>query len=137
MQRGRLVLGLVAGIFVILSSAAHSLLGWPQLRIKLTESGAPSDLIVGLSVGWHFAGVAMMVFGIIVVLQFTDALRQRAVSLRPSLVIAIAYLIFGTWALTVSNLDPFFLIFLIPGTMLLIGAWGRAGPSPAADERAP
>jgi uncharacterized membrane protein len=63
---------------------------------------------VGLSVGWHFAGVAMLVFGAIVVLLFTHRLRGRPVSLAPVSIIALAYVVFGTWALIVSNLDPFF-----------------------------
>jgi hypothetical protein len=49
----------------------------------------------------------------------------RPVSLRPVLLIAIAYLVFGTWSLTVSSLDPFFLAFLVPGILLLVGAWSR------------
>ncbi len=132
MQRGRLVLGLIAGVLLLASSAAHSLLGWPQLRHGLTEANAPADLIVGLSLGWHFAGVAMLVFGVIVVLLFADALRRQAVSLRPALLIGLAYLVFGTWALTASNLDPYFLVFIVPGVLLLLAAWGHAGATPRA-----
>jgi hypothetical protein len=51
---------------------------------------------VGLSLGWQFAGVAMLVFGVIVILLFTDALKGRPVSLRPALAIAIGDLVFGT-----------------------------------------
>ena len=36
MQRGRLVLGLIAGVIMLVTSAAHSLVGWPQLRRALT-----------------------------------------------------------------------------------------------------
>jgi hypothetical protein len=125
MQRGRLILGLIAGVVILASSAAHSLLGWPQLRRALTEADTPADLIVGLSLGWHFAGLAMLVFGALTTMLFTDALRRRPVSLRPAVLIGIAYLVFATWALTVSNLDPFFLTFLLPGALLLVASWGR------------
>jgi len=127
MQRGRLGLGLIAGLMILASSAAHSLLGWPRLRHALTEADTPADLIVGLSIGWHFAGLAMLIFGALAILLFADALRGRPVSLRPVLLIGIAYLVFGTWSLTVSNLDPFFLAFLVPGVLLLVGSWGHAG----------
>jgi hypothetical protein len=133
MQRGRLGLGLITGVLLAASSAAHSLLGWPQFRHGLSEAHAPADLIVGLSLGWQFAGVAMLVFGIIVILLFIDALKRRPVSLRPVLVIAIGYLVFGTWALTVSNLDPIGLVFLVPGALLLVAAWGYRGPPPPGD----
>jgi hypothetical protein len=132
MQRGRLVLGLIAGVMILATSAAHSLLGWPRLRHALTEADTPADLIVGLSIGWHFAGLAMLVFGALTILLFADALRLRPVSLRPVLLIALAYLVFGTWSLTVSSLDPFFLAFLLPGILLLVGTWRRSGVAPGA-----
>jgi len=130
MQRGRLVLGLIGGVLILVTSAAHSLLGWPELRRALTAADTPADLIVALSIGWHFAGLAMLVFGALAILLFADALRGRPVSLRPVVLIAIAYLVFGTWSLTVSSLDPFFLAFLGPGILLLVGAWSRPGATP-------
>jgi hypothetical protein len=130
MQRGRLVLGLIAGIVMLVTSAAHSLLGWPLLRRALTAAHTPADLIVALSIGWHFAGLAMLVFGALAILLFADALRGRPVSLRPVVLIAIAYLVFGTWSLTVSSLDPFFLAFFVSGILLLMGAWNRPGAAP-------
>jgi hypothetical protein len=132
MQRGRLVLGLIAGVMILATSAAHSLLGWPRLRHALTEADTPAELIVGLSIGWHFAGLAMLVFGALAILLFADALKGRPVSLRPVLLIGIAYLVFGTWSLTVSSLDPFFLAFLVPGILLLVGSSGRPGAPPGA-----
>jgi hypothetical protein len=132
MQRGRLVLGLIAGIMILATSAAHSLLGWPRLRHALTEADTPADLIVGLSIGWHFAGLAMLVFGALAILLFADALRGRPVSLRPVVLISLAYLVFGTWSLTVSNLDPLFLGFLVPGILLLVGSSSRPGAAPGA-----
>jgi hypothetical protein len=130
MQRGRLVLGLIGGVVILVTSAAHSLLGWPQLRRALTTADTPADLIVALSIGWHFAGLAMLVFGVLAILLFADALRGRPVSLRPVVLIAIAYLVFGTWSLTVSSLDPFFLAFFVSGILLLMGAWSRPGAAP-------
>jgi hypothetical protein len=132
MQRGRLVLGFIAGVLLLASSATHSLLGWPRFRDGLTQAHAPADLIVSLSLGWHFAGLAMLVFGVMVILLFADALKGRAVSLRAAMLIGIAYLIYGAWALTVTNLDPFALVFIVPGLLLLVAAWGRAGSVSAA-----
>ena len=51
-------------------------------------------------------------------------------SLRPVAFIAAAYLLFGVWALGVSGLNPFFLVFVIPGVMLAAVSW-RAGVVPA------
>ena len=34
----------------------------------------------------------------------------------------MSYLVFGAWALVVSNADPFFVIFIVPAVLLLIAA---------------
>ena len=126
MNRLRIPVALLAGVLLVLSGAAHSLLGWKQLGLALAAAQAPPDLITGLSIGWHFAGVAMLVFGCIVVGTFLDAMRNRPVSFRPVALIALAYVLFGIWALTVSDLNPFFLVFIVPGLMLAAASW-RAG----------
>ena len=123
MIRWRILLGFVAGAMLIASSAAHSLLGWRQLRASLAKSEAPPDLVMGLSVGWHFAGVAMLAFGCIILSIFADLLRRRSVSVRPALLIALLYVAFGIWALIVSNNDPFFYVFIVPGFLLAVAAW--------------
>ena len=129
MNKLRIALGLLAGVLMILSSAAHSLLGWTQLRVALVATQAPPDLIKGLSIGWHFAGMAMFAFGCIVLLTFVDAIRRRPVSFRPVGFIALVYMLFGIWALRASNLDPFFLVFVVPGLLLAAASW-RAGVIP-------
>ena len=134
MNTARAPIGLISGVLLILSSAAHSLLGWQQLGRALAAAGTPADLITGLAIGWHFAGVAMLTFGCIVIATFLDMMRRRPVSLRPVALIAAAYLLFGVWALGVSDLNPFFLVFIVPGVMLAAVSW-RAGvaSSPRAD----
>jgi hypothetical protein len=116
------VLGFVAGAMFVASSAAHSLLGWKGLSGELAKTAAPADLVRGLGIGWHFAGLAMLAFGCIVLLTFRDVVKGRAVSLRPALIIALAYLVFGTYALAISGLPFFVFTFLIPGLLLLFAS---------------
>ncbi|HEX2718281.1 MAG TPA: hypothetical protein VHM67_11420 [Gemmatimonadaceae bacterium] len=123
MNRIRFWLGIAVGIVFILSSGAHSLLGWKRLSAALVATRAPTDLIAGLGVGWHFAGAAMLVFGCIVIWLFL-ARRRRQVSLRPAQLIAVLYIVFGSWAFVISNMNPFFLIFIVPGMLLAVAAWG-------------
>lgn len=122
MQRFRSILGLVAGAAMILSSAAHSLVGWKQLKAALKQAQAPADLVATLAMGWHFGGVAMLAFGFILVALFTHRLRGNAVSLRPAIVIGTVYVVYGVWALAVSGFDPFFLVFVIPGALALVAS---------------
>lgn len=125
MTRTRSVLGVIAGALLILSSGAHSLLGWEALRAQLAATNAPADLVQGLKMGWLFGGVAMLAFGIMVLAIFVKRLRGDAVSALPGAVIAVAYLAFGAWALVASNFDPFFFVFIVPGVLLALAASGR------------
>jgi hypothetical protein len=128
MSRPRISLGVFVGAIIVASSAAHSLLGWPQLSGRLVATQAPTDLITGLKIGWHFAGLAMFAFGAIVIWTFHNYLMSRAVSLRPAQIIGLVYLAFGLWALAVSRFDPYFFIFIVPGLTLVAVAWWPTTP---------
>ena len=124
MNRTRSILGILAGVLMIASAAAHSLLGWPQLRAQLAQSGVPDDLAQGLAVGWHFGGAAMVTFACIVLWTFFRRLQGRAAPLVPPAIISAAYLAFGAGALAVTG-DPFFLVFIVPGLLLAAASFPR------------
>jgi len=130
MNRFRLVLGLVAGILMMLSAAAHSFLGWKQLKSELEPLHAPAELVRAIGMGWNFGGAAMLAFGFIVVALFRHRLQGSSVTLRPAMVIGATYLAFGAAALIENDFDPFFLVFVIPGVLLLIASGARSTASP-------
>jgi len=125
MRRTRLILGFVAGVLLLLSACAHSLLGWKSLSGRLAENQIPADLIQALAIGWHFGGVSMVGFGAIVILSFARYRKDQGASLAPVTIIALTYLAFGAFALVATQFDPFFLIFIIPGLMLLAASWRK------------
>ena len=127
MSRMRSILGLIAGGILILSSAAHSIFGWLVIRGQLDTLRAPSDLILGLKIGWQFGAVAMLALGVIVVLLFLRRFRGERVSTLPASIIAALYLLFGTWAMLVTDFDPFFLIFIVPAILLALAGSSRVG----------
>src|SRR5215213_8464525 len=116
----RKVLGVIGAILILLSSGAHSFLGWKALSAQLVAAGAPKNLITGLGIGWHFGGACMLTFASILLWIFL-----RGMPTLPAFFIAIFYLAFGAFALVVSNFDPFFAVFIVPGVLLLIAAWPR------------
>jgi dolichyl-phosphate-mannose--protein O-mannosyl transferase len=129
MTRLRTVLGLIVGAMLVASSAAHSLLGWPPQRAALEALHASPDLMLGLAVGWHFAGVAILTFGAIVLWLFMARLRGRAVSLAPAVIFAVAYVVYGLGAFAASRV-PFFLgVFTLPGLLLLVATWPSRDPA--------
>jgi hypothetical protein len=133
MMRTRAWLGLAAGGLLILSAAAHSLLGWPELSHELAKLAASADLTRALAIGWHFGGVAMVALGAVVVDGFAGALRRRAVDWRAVRVVGLTYFAFGAGALVATGGRLFFLIFLLPGLVILAAAprGGRGGLSSA------
>ena len=125
MSRGRTIAGLVAAAILLLSSAAHSLLGWPGIRAQLESANARADLVKGMQVGWLFGGVSMLAFGVIALIIFTRRLRGASVSTTPALVAGVAYLAFGAWALAANDFAPFYFIFVVPAVLLLVASTGK------------
>ena len=124
MKLFRAILGLVAGVFLVLSAGAHSLLGWKAMRAELERLQAPAELVGGLGAGWIFGGVAMLAFGCIVLTLFTQRLRGAPVSLFPANVIGAAYALYGAGALVANDFEPQFFVFVIPGVLLLLAGHG-------------
>jgi hypothetical protein len=125
MPRLRAGLGIVAGVLLLLSSAAHSFLGWAGLGKELVAAGVPPGLVFGVKVGWQFGGACMLAFAVIVLATFVGRLRGCSTSAVPALVIGVTELAFGIWALVASDFQPFFLVFIVPGILLLSAGWGQ------------
>ena len=125
MSKLRSVLGLLAGAILVLSSGAHTFLGWQALGAELAKTKAPAELVTGLEIGWRWGGVAILVFGIIVVATFLKRYRGEPASTFAPALVSVAYIAFGAWALVHSNYDPFFFIFIVPGVLLALASTGR------------
>lgn len=117
------VAGSLGAILIILSAPAHSLMGWPEIQSQLTRVNASADLVLGLQVGWHFGGAAMVALGLIVLHLFYSRARRPDASMVPAWTVAGLYLLFGGAALVVSGWDPFFLVFIVPGALVLVGVF--------------
>ena len=115
-------LTLVAAVIIVLSSGAHSLLGWPGLRTQLAATNAPAALVDGLAMGWHFGGLMMLVIGV-AILWLVRIARDGTVSVwLPLFVIGLAYELFAIGCAVLLGFDPFLFIFLIPGALLSCAA---------------
>ena len=130
MRKTRLVIGVIAGLLMSLGGVAHSLMGWKQVRHILAQSTAPADFSDGLAVPWHFAGLVMVMSGVIVVAFFVSALRGQPDSRFAVLVIGATWLLFAIWGAIFVKPDPFFAIFAVPGIMVLMGTLGLSSFSP-------
>lgn len=122
MAKWRAVVGILASVFLLFSAFAHSLMGWPELRLQLEIAATTPDLMRGLQVSWIFGGVAMLVFGILLLRQYLRAWRGESFHPETSIVVGRAYLGFGLWAILAVERNPFYVVFLIPGAMPLLAS---------------
>ena len=82
--------------------------------------------------GWHFAGLAMLVLGILVLWLLAESRRHAASIAFPLQVIGGAYELFAIGCFAFIGWDPFLLTFFVPGTLLSIAAaLMRREPVPA------
>jgi hypothetical protein len=125
MKRARLILGVVAGLMLLASSAAHSILGWRSLAEQLANTNVSSDLQTGLRIGWMFGGAAMAILGFIAVTTFIDRLRGGRSPLSHVVAIAVVYMAFGAWAIAASGDLLFLGVFVVPGALLGMAANGH------------
>src|SRR5215208_5381808 len=93
MSKARNILGVITGVVLIFSSAAHSFLGWKSMRAQLVGFNAPPELITG-------------VFGL--------RLRGQEGPLWVPRLIGLCYTIAGVVAYQVSKENFFLSVFVVP-----------------------
>ena len=54
------LLGIVAGLILIVSAYMHTVLGWRAMGAELAKTNAPADLVLGLEIDWKFGGPLML-----------------------------------------------------------------------------
>lgn len=112
---------LVASVAMLLSSIPHAALGWPEMAQQLSAVQAGPALQSGLRIGWLFGSAAMLVFGLLGLLAFRALPTQAELARQVVAVVGVGYLLFGVWAVAASGGDPFFAVFIVPGTLLVLG----------------
>ena len=124
------VLGIVGGVLMIASGAMHSLMGWTELN-KSAGTKVPQEFVAGLAVPWHYTGLGMVVFGVLAIWFFVQRLRRIAVPAFPAMLVGLFYCAFALIGFLFIKPDPFFAMFGIPGTLVLLGVYGGGEKRPS------
>ena len=113
----RSILVMSAGVLMILSSGAHAFLGWPQLQPELSKAGVVQPLLGAVAVGWYFGSVAMLTFGVVVLLMGLRLKRGDRSGVLTVRIVAAAYLLFGLTVFVLRDFNPHFLVFVFTGLL--------------------
>lgn len=114
--------GVVGGVFLLLSSVAHGVLGGAALREELGAAAVPAELQEAVGLGWSLGSVAMAVFGLVGLATFGRWLRGGRPDPLPARLVGGAYILYGLWAWASSGWEPFFLNFPVTGLLVLQAA---------------
>lgn len=114
--------GVLVGLLLLASAAAHALAGWPPFRESLTGAGVEADEVGALAAGWYFGSAAMLAFGLLVLQQARRRLRSQRVDGGPLWIVALAYVAFGAAAFALRGGNPHFLGFVATGCLTALFA---------------
>lgn len=125
------ILALIAGVFMLLSSLLHGLMGWPVVHGELAKVAAGAELVGVLGAGWLFGSAAMAALGAIVIVAALRLRRGDGSGVFALRFIALGYLVFGAAAFLAQGFEPFYLNFVATGALAGVPALG-SGASRAA-----
>lgn len=118
------IIGLIGSALLLVSGVAHLVLGWPAVRAELTATHVPADVTDVIMLGWQFGGLAMIVLSGLMGNHFLRRWNDAARSRFSPVLVGTAYVLFGSWAIGWVGFQPFYLIFIIPGLLLVFAALG-------------
>lgn len=113
---------LITGILIALGALGHSFSGIDQVTIEFGKMGVSDEISKLVIVVWHFAGAAMVAFGMAVIWVWNRVRKGEKKALFISMLIGLLYLIYGISAVWYFNGEPFFFVFIIFGILLLVSS---------------
>ena len=110
---------LLVGFFITLGAFGHSFGGVHQVNDALAISQVPKLISNVILAVWHFAGLCMVLFGIIIFWHWFRIRRGEKVNLFTPFAISILYVLYGVAVISILN-DPFFSVFVVLGGLLFM-----------------
>lgn len=112
---------LLTSLFIALGAAGHSL--FSVEKIKSAHAAVKADPVIFklIIAVWHFAGVCMVLLGILAVFAWTRIRRGEKSLLVIPVTIGLFYLLYGMAASAYTG-AVFFSVFVILGALLLVSA---------------
>lgn len=109
---------LTAGVFMFLGGVAHTAIGLPDLQGAIARGEVADTVAGGMLIVWTFAGLAMDVMGILVILFSAEVRRGLRAGWVKAMLVGALYLLFGLSAYVYSYPNPHYLSFVAVGALL-------------------
>lgn len=115
------IIYLITSLFIALGAAGHSFAGIEKVHAELTRLKTDPAVYKLIIAVWHFAGVCMVLLGILAVFAWTRITRGEKSLVIIPLATGLFYIVYGTAAVAYTG-AAFFTVFIVLGTLLLVSA---------------
>lgn len=116
----------IVGLMIGLGAFGHGFMGVRPVRAALGAVPLPADIRQVIWIVWYFVSGGMLVFGGLIIGAWFAARRGRPHAFTVSIVIALFYMVTGVASYGYQH-NPFWLVFLAEGTVLLVATLGLRG----------
>ena len=109
----------LAAITIALGAFGHGFLGIRPVETAIAASNLPPDIVTVLWMVWYFVSGTMVVFGAVLFWAW-PGLRAGAPSrVGAALIVGVFYVLTGISCFIYSGRDPFWLLFLVQGAIVI------------------
>jgi len=118
----------LAAITIALGAYGHGFVGVVPIREAVAASNLDAHAVRVIWIVWYFVSGAMLAFGLLLFWVWAELRSGSARRSGAALVVGAFYLLFGAAAYVYSGREPFWLLFVIQGLIVIAStlALGRA-----------
>jgi hypothetical protein len=117
------------GLMIGFGAFGHGFVGIKPVREALDAVALPADIRGVIWIVWYFVSGCMLTFAALILWAWFAARRWSPSAFAVPIVIAVFWIATGILAYAYQH-DPFWLLFLAEGTLLLGASLGLRGASP-------
>ncbi|HEY0711579.1 MAG TPA: hypothetical protein VGF45_02830 [Polyangia bacterium] len=120
----------VLGALIALGAYGHGFVGRLPIDAELAKHPIDHDTFQMLYVVWHFVTGAMLLCGAALIWAWSHVRRGDRQPLFIANLIGVLYLAVGLGGIVYRNGDPFMIVFIAEGALVLLSAWALRTPRP-------
>ena len=112
-----------AAVTITLGSIGHGFLGVKPVRTALDAVTLPPDILRVFWIVWYWVSGTMVIFGLLLIWAWPALKAGSSSRSAPPLIIGVSYVIVGIVCFPYTKHDPFWLLFLTQGVLILGSTW--------------